>query len=477
MLLLDDPPRKLHRDREASGWLPVWELEDSYLIVGPLAGPGATPCASCITARLASNGHGPPHFIDPESAADLVAEGIRRLRDEDATDGIAMSWNGSVWRRHIALPLPTCSCIRAVPTSIVLNMNDSVDPLFGIVSTVDTWPATSLELNQQAVLALARPCSLPSLGGLPSIINGAGFGTHLRARNAAIGEVLERYCASFIPVGLPVCTTRELGAEHLVPVNSSFAGEPIGAEQPLRWVEGRRLIDGSSCWVQASEIYFPYVCHDREPPRSWGGSAGLAAADSLQAAVVHASHERLERDAFIRAWRFDRPRRTLSNPYSCRGDLRFTQIGNRFGIPVVTAFVEDDIAPYCAAGIAARPNISEAMEVSACEALGAQALYRLCKANAGPSIEARQSHARDPSLRTVRDNWRRGGADIGGPSAPPDWQSLLLRIPDAVAVEVTTSDVRAIGVHVVRVVIPGCYGWEPIRDQSCLGGNPQPIPF
>ncbi|WP_176936844.1 YcaO-like family protein [Bradyrhizobium brasilense] len=416
-------------------------------------------------------------ILDPASASNLVAEGILRLREENTPAGIAISWDGKNWKRHVALPLPSCACAgrRLAPTG--LEMKSAIDPLFGIISAINTWTAAGLEPDQDAVLAIAKPCRLETLGGLPSIIDGAGFGLHPNALNAATGEVLERYCASFMPAGLPVCSARELGAEHLIPTNASFAGEPIGAEQPLRWTEGRRLIDGSLCWVQASEVYFPYVCHDDEPRRSWGGSGGLAAGDSWQAAVVHATHERLERDSFIRAWRFDGPRRALNNPYIDRNDLRFIQIGSRFGIPVVTAFVEADSPPYCTAGIAARATITEAMQVSACEALGAQALYRLCKDDAEPSLETRRSHALDLSLRSVREKWRASGPDIRGPAPPLDWDDLLLRIPDGVAVEVTTPDVRAIGVRVVRVVVPGCHGWEPIRGQSRLGGNPQPPPF
>ncbi|WP_211246035.1 hypothetical protein, partial [Cereibacter changlensis] len=104
-------------------------------------------------------------------------------------------------------------------------------------------------------------------------------------------------------------------------------------------------------------------------------------------------------------------------------------------------------------------------------------LHRRFKADAPPSIEARRSHALDASLRPARQAWRTGGGSFRGPAPPRGWSELLLRLPEAVAVDVTTADVRALGLTVVRVVIGGCHGSEPVIGLSRIGGNPLPTPF
>ena len=321
------------------------------------------------------------------------------------------------------------------------------------------------------------PCRLAELGRLPGIIEGAGFGEADASWTSAIGETLERYAAAFMPAGLPVCAAADLGAEHLDPSNVSFGGAPLGADQPVRWVQGRRLVDGAPCWVQASAVYFPYVCHDLEPPRSRGGSEGLAAAPTAQAAIEHAAHERIERDAFMRAWRYGGARRPLASPFPGRPDLAFTQVGNRFGLPVVAAFLESDEVPYATAGLAARATLAEAVEAAGREAIGAQALYRgLATVGADPR-QARYRHAVDIGLRRARAAWRTEAPSWSeAPGALP-WTALVRRIPDAVAVDVTTPDVASLGVRVERVVIPGCHGFEPIGGESRLGGDPTPPPY
>jgi ribosomal protein S12 methylthiotransferase accessory factor YcaO len=453
-----------------------WQVRQSHVLVGPVSGPGVAPCTACCRARLASNGHSDPRPLDPGCHAGRVAEGMCLLERLGNPPGILLEWADGQWTSHLVLPLPYCGCRGAALRQPVSDLRAARSALVGIVADVSSWQVPGLAAG--GTMAVASACRLRALGGLASIIDGAAFGDAACAHDAAIGEVLERYCASFMPPDLPLCTVRELGEEHLLPASGPFGGAALGIDDPLRWVRGQRLIDGSPCWVQASAVYFPYVCHDREPRRSRGGSEGLGAASSWHAAVEHAAHERIERDAFIRAWRYNGRRWKLANPYPQRGDLRFTLVGNRFGLPVVTAFAEHTEKPYATAGIAARASIGAAIEASAREALGAQALYRIFKENQDHSIEARYWHAVDPALRGERDAWTEVVAhDAGAGQDELPWNELVRRLPDAVAVNVTTDDVSRLGVHVARVVIPGCHGFEPVCGRSQLGGNPAPPPF
>ncbi|WP_327753982.1 YcaO-like family protein (plasmid) [Sphingobium sp. SJ10-10] len=473
MLLADRSP--IPATDNASGDIPLRRLTQGTMLFGPLQGAGQ-PCQRCVDARLASQGHAWSTAAIDACAPALFREATETLRAAGTACGTMLSHGDKGWRSHLLLPVPGCICMRGWWPPAGLSLDHAVDPLVGIVGRVESQPEEGPD-GEACILALAHPCRLPPLGGLPSIIDGAGFGQPERARQAAIGEVLERYCASFIPSDLPICAARDLGEDHIIPSYVSFAGEPIGADQRLRWVRGRRLIDDALCWVQASATFFPYPCHDDEPGRSWGGSEGLAAGSDRKSAIVHATHEVLERDAFIRAWRFGGARRSLPSPFTGSAALRLVQIDNRHGIPVVSAFLESPTVPLCTAGIAARWTVQDAARVAALEALGARALDRLVGRSSSESVEARHGHACDPNLRAVRDHWCAGSGRFRGPPIPAEWDQLVLRIPDAVVVDITTPDVAALGVTVVRVIIPGCHGSEPVRGVSRIGGNPAPTPF
>lgn len=453
------------------GELPLWRVRADHVVAGP---GGGTPCAACLRARLAANGHPAPQPVAPDDAAELGRQAMQQYQALGAPPGVAFEWRDGGWTGHLVLPLPGCRCAarRARATTL-----DAVSDLVGIVTRLAGWPVTGLAAGEECMMVLASVANMRAAGSGLALLDGAACGTPARARLAAVGEVLERYCAGFVPDGLPVATVRDLGRDHAMPSGDSFGGLPLGANDPVRWVRGQRLADGEPCWVQASAVYFPYRCHALEPPRSRGGSEGLAAGASWEAAVEHAAHERIERDALIRAWRYGGRRAALANPYAARPDLQFTLVGNRFGLPVVTAFAEAGSVPYATAGIAARATVAEAIDASAREACGAQALYRRFKHDQAPSREARYCHAVDATLRAVRRAWQHDGAPPHEAGAPLAWPELRRRLPDAVAVDVTTDDVRQLGVHVARVVIPGCYGFEPVHGESQLGGDPAPLPY
>lgn len=460
---------QVERPAAGAGATAVRRLRDGRLLIGPPARAGQ-PCAACVEARLAAHG------IVSERASVRDA-GLSQLAAPPPPDGHILSWDGRAFAPHLLLPVPGCGCGNGWRPPASLSLADAVDPLTGIVAHVDLHDFPDAD-GATATLALARPCRLAALGRLPSIIEGAGFGASGHAWTAAVAETLERYCASFFPDDLPIGPAAALGAEHLPVSNASFGGEPVGWDQPVRWVQGERLADGRPCFVQASAVYFPYPCADVEPRRSRGGSEGLAAGATRADAIRHATLELIERDSFIRAWRFDGPRREIPSPFAGPHALRFVALPNRFGVPVVVAFLEADDIPYCTAGIAARLDLAEAIDAAAREAIGARALDLVIGRSAAGSAEARHAHALDPALRAVRDAWRRGGPPSGGAVLPPaDWTDLTRRLPDAVAVDVTTPDVSALGVTVVRVVIPGLFGSEPVPGMSRLGGNPAPTPF
>ncbi len=141
---------------------------------------------------------------------------------------------------------------------------------------------------------------------------GAGK-TRPEALLAALGEGLERYLAGSYPRGGVLRRQAELDGPaiapgELAPFSEVQRGQPgfpfqaVSAETPLRWVAGRRLSDGAACVIPASAVYLPYRPEEGEPLVGPGLSTGLACGESLDAALLHATCEVIERDAVALTW-------------------------------------------------------------------------------------------------------------------------------------------------------------------------------
>lgn len=442
-------------------------------VFGSLPEVDASPCATCISRRFAAHGHRPRVRAAP-AGTPLLAE-TARLLGPDTSPGRLIEWRDGAVIVHYALPVPGCGCAnRRMPPS--LSLADAVSDLVGLVGAVESWALDGLAPDRETVFVSATGSDIGVFDRPGGRGGGTGCGTYEQAFAAAIGETLERYAAAFIPDGLPLGAIPDLDAPHLLPEPHAFAHHPLGSHDVLRWVKGRRIVDGSDCYVPAAMVYFPYVCADDEPRRSSGSSQGLAAGADLDQAVVHGLCEVIERDAFMRAWRFGMAHHEIANPYPSRPDLRFCAIPNRFGLPVVTAFSEADKKPYCVAGIAGRGSFSEAIEASAREVIGGRVFFDRRSDEEERAIEARYRHAVDPSLAAARQRW------LGAVGPTPDeptlsWNAFVQRVPDAVAIDITTPDVAMLGVTVARVCIPGAYSFEPQADSPFLGGDRTPIPY
>jgi ribosomal protein S12 methylthiotransferase accessory factor len=166
----------------------------------------------------------------------------------------------------------------------------------------------------------------------PCYDNNGGSGlTQDQARNAAIGEGLERYCCSVYDAGdLVFGSAATLSAAHDLCRPRDFAlfhaeqpaQFPRPAEDtPIAWTWGWSLARGLPTLVPASLIYMPYFPCFRERGEEVAGpavSTGLACASSLDEAVLKGIYECVERDSFMITWlnRLPVPRADIdSQPY------------------------------------------------------------------------------------------------------------------------------------------------------------------
>lgn len=353
----------------------------------------------------------------------------------------------------------------------------------------------------------------------------AGAGYSLDGRDpvpAAVGEAVERYCGSIVPIEPERGTTSTLSRRFPDDVVTDLGAWPGFDEcrydrpgfpfaRPTRdheadWVAGTDLRTGTRTWVPAEAVwaYYPHAV-----VRAGGRAltpvvqAGLAAGPDRGFAVQGALREIVERDAMTTAWTgrgglrrvTGVPSRltTLAAGVDGTLDTRWLAFPNEFVLPVIGALVRDRVTGYLSLGAACHEIPAVAAEKALGEALQLQLL--LGDYDDPDSGIGRASHAPGSPLRPWRADRRYGAgyradfADVGdygchlqlhldptvrrrfeselddAVTGTEPLQRLATGTPvedavaaagfDAVVVDLTTPDVAAAGLTVVRVVVPG----------------------
>ncbi|KLL12571.1 bacteriocin biosynthesis protein SagD [Protofrankia coriariae] len=391
---------------------------------------------------------------------------------------------------------------------------------------------------------------------------GASLGDHDRARRAAVGEVVERYCGNAVPEKLEIASYAALaaaGRDTLDPASFAlysdrqydargFPFQRFTRDLPVAWVPGRDLHTGRPVLVPASMAYLNYFRggHAGEPVTHAMLYAGIATGENREHAERFALEELFERDANTIWWASGTSPHTVADaadllaqyniPFSPdgrdgynieRGDgnkkghdsgcvIRLFRIPGQFDVPVLAAFLTDPGNGLISYGTACRAKPREAAKKALVEAF---AMLELTAELADPDsahwravargeipahayrpYRADRRYAEDfrPDFRDLVDlpavaqlylDPRMQGrpldrlrerarpvrlADIPAVEEARARQHYLDILAErdlrAVSVDVTTSDVRAAGLTVVRVVVPGLY-CNPPAAFPYLGGS------
>lgn len=308
-----------------------------------------------------------------------------------------------------------------------------------------------------------------------------------------------------------------------------FSFVPMTTDLPLRWVAGLDLTADQPVLVPASLVYlnFRHGQYASEPPTNGVILPGIAAGRSRAEAECNAIAEVVERDAVTLWWQQNAPTvgvRWRSSPQlralmaprnpSSRLDFDMFAVPNEFEAPVVGALLRDPDLDIVTMGSSCRADPLAAMEKALVEAIQLRAFSvdlldtesRIWRGAQGGLHDSRCFFAYRPDrsyLNCVSADF--GEADdfamhaqlyldprmrgylrrIRSPSAYVDpgqvrglvgdeRSALLSRLIQAgrrvISVDVTTSDIAAIGIRVVRVLIPGLYPNGP-ASLPFLGGS------
>ncbi|VEG28964.1 bacteriocin biosynthesis docking scaffold, SagD family [Actinomyces howellii] len=225
------------------------------------------------------------------------------------------------------------------------------------------------------------------------LCQGSSFGDPRAARDAALGESVERYCGNVLdtlPVtwasyrelrrrGVPALDPRELvlysRAQYEAP---GFPFVPLTRGLRVHWVPGRRLGDGSEVLVPASMVYVNWFSAGfaAAPPTNFCAFAGIAAGPDEDFAVAGALEEIIERHATMVWWLNAHPLAEVSGLAAPALDpplrVAYLSLDNEFGVPVAAAVVHDDEAGLVNIGFSARPRLADAASKALTEALTLQ---------------------------------------------------------------------------------------------------------
>jgi ribosomal protein S12 methylthiotransferase accessory factor len=427
-------------------------------------------------------------------------------------------------------------------TAVAVGPDRLVSPLAGLVRWVRPAPP---EAGSPPLLRtwVAHVADAHATTGTPADRYGTGtaFGDDDRARGAALGEAVERYCGNHVPADLVTASHDELraaGREALDPTTLALYSDaqlaepgcpfvPFTRDLPVRWAEGHDLATGAPVLVPGSLVWVNWFTGPRrhDPPTNFSMLAGLAAGTSPDHAQRSALEELIERDATMIWWHsggeplgldVDDPRLAawLRVPADGAVTLEHVLVPHATGVPVVGTVLRDREHDLLVAGFAARPTAAEAVLKAAGEAwsLRTYALGLLrpdgqvwqAAANGlfdGSPLKPHRAdrlyaddyrsdfrdvtdlacHSQyhlDPRTRpaterrlTPRRRVALGDVATVAGDTPRAYVDLLAALGiRTVAVDVTTPDVAAAGLHVCRVVAPGLYS-NPPAAFPFLGGT------
>jgi ribosomal protein S12 methylthiotransferase accessory factor len=295
---------------------------------------------------------------------------------------------------------------------------------------------------------------------------------------------------------------------------AGFPFVPFGPDLRVHWVHGRSLTTGDEVWLPASQVYINWRSDapGGEPHLHFHNYAGVQAGPSLEFALASALEEVIERDAAMTWWANRHPLPALALPVGLRGlwdgvpaaaGQRASAIAldNEFGVPVVAGVVEHVPDGLLTVGFAARADPVEAVRKAWGEALvlqeGSRDLDRPDGQCAIRSLLGRHSHGGDylkpwradrsyldayrpdfrdviqllcqqqvnldPRARAVVSPWldvpeSRSLRDVPSLAARdlPTYQRLVEgRGYEILYADLTTPDVAACGLRVVRAIVPG----------------------
>jgi ribosomal protein S12 methylthiotransferase accessory factor len=339
----------------------------------------------------------------------------------------------------------------------------------------------------------------------------------------AVGEGIERYCSAIYTLAeLPLCAYADAPFRCVHPAEFALLSPeqyqradvifvPFEERTPVRWAPAVDVLRGEIWHVPAAMVYVPYIYHrgQGDSPIAQSISTGLACHCSYAEAAVSAICEVIERDAFTITWQamLGHPQIRRESLSARNQDLvaRFERAGYvvtlfdmtlDVGVPTILAVACSDLAdapPLVPAGSASldpeeavRKSLEELEHTREyCHKIMVH-MPRLLDDPHYENVEDQTGHlnfwcnrAHAPLADFLFSSPMRRDfdeiANLSTGNSESDLQALLKKVADvnhlALLCDLTTPDVRDVGLTVVRAVIPGFHPLVVGHGIRSLGGT------
>lgn len=355
--------------------------------------------------------------------------------------------------------------------------------------------------------------------------NGGVSTTRYVAMAKAIGEAIERYCGAIFDYrDLVYSSYAELDRPATPPgafalyrpeqfASEDFPWKPFDDDAIVAWTTGRSLVTGANVLVPAAMVFIPYhyLRSRRETPVVQPISTGIACGSSLADATLSGLCEAIERDAFTIMWqaRLSRPHLDESTLPATVEDLlrRYSEVGLRVELMDITtdvdvpcvlsvALSDATTSPAVAVAAAVHPSMERACIQSLEELAHTRKFAKQLmdftpelpvEVDAGhPEVQDQRHHLRFYCPQDAKQHaefcwaapervpFRRDAGD-GATSAEARLEVVVDELVRAglepVACDLTTPDIRCLGLSVVRVVVPGLNPLFMGHRNRALGGT------
>jgi ribosomal protein S12 methylthiotransferase accessory factor len=400
--------------------------------------------------------------------------------------------------------------------------SDLVDPKSGIIQRVDELPID--DDDPEFFHYYSKACDTSRFTAMGNFSENGGASTDRYVAIAkAMGEAVERYCSAIYDPGeFLFAAFEDLPCRAVHPRLLSvyredqfawkgFHWQPFTEKTPVHWTRGISLLTGEEILIPAAAVYVPF--HYQKATRSafilQPISTGMACGTSFESAALSGLCEVVERDAFTITWqaRLSRSRidpqslpesgRDMLRRFGAVGiDVKLMDMTTDLGVPSILSIALTDAitSPAVAVSAATDPSPERALTKSL-EELAHTRKYSKQLMTYTPPVEINIEEGH-PAVKDQRDHLRlycpqsakaftefawtspkvipfSELPDLSEGDATLDLAKVVQHVVAAglepVAVELTSPDIAALGLRVVRVSIPGAHPLYMGHGNRALG--------
>jgi ribosomal protein S12 methylthiotransferase accessory factor len=373
---------------------------------------------------------------------------------------------------------------------------------------------------------LSRACDTRRFTALRNFGNNGGVSANRYvALGKAVGEAVERYCSAIFDYGdLVYASFSELDGPATPPDAfalyspeqfswDEFAWKPFTHDAEIAWTTGRSLHTDEETFVPAAMVYVPYHYLGSHPDTAIVQpiSTGLACGCSFAEAALSGVCEAIERDAFTLTWQARMSRSHIdcgTLPPSVHDLLRrYAEVGLRVELMDITTDIrvptaltvarsEASTSPAVAVAAASDPRPERALVKSLEELAHTRKFAKQVmeftpelpiEVDLGhPEVQDQVQHLRfycpQRAKAFAEFSWASPESllfddlpDFGDESPELELRAVARELErcglEPIACDLTTPDVRALGLSVVRVVVPGLHPLFMGYRNRALGGE------